>query len=672
MFVTSEMRYVQILLLERDFKRTIDLLGSMGWLELKEHELDNTREGNQAREKYKLHDAELERVERLIGSICDFFSISKTDEKGQLSDLSDIENLFQSLEDQIKEKRERLEFLNLKKSELESGLREIEEFRNLKVTRKDLDRLNFLHFTMGSLGQRDLDHVKVQMKDRMAVLPLQKDLYLLFTSKKGRWTLESELKKVHFKERDFPFEDDVIPGEVFDSVDAELQAITTEIEIIEQYKKDILTKQGSVIVDAIESFNLLQVYQTVYQAIRHSGATSAIEGWIQKQKLPLLTEKLTELLGDTMSIITWKPEERQDIITGGNRVPTIMENRGPLKAFESLVYNYGAPVYGSIDPTLFVAISFMILFGIMFGDMGQGLVIVLGGLALRFLPSLKKHRGMAPLLISVGIMSMVFGYIYGAAFCFEYEQIGHLFRPINRTLFGLDQPYIIHISLHDPTTVLNLFLLTIGFGMIMNMVGIIINVINKFKSGKTGVAIFTRSGIAGFTIFLEVFIMFIMFFFLKIPISEWPRWLWIAAGVSVTMVLINEPATNIIHKHKPIFHGGIGFWLIHLVIESLEILLTVMSNTLSFIRVGAFAFAHTLLSFVVLELAIKIGGSYASPAGIAIIIAGNALILCLEGMIVSIQTIRLEYYEFFSKFFTEQGKTFIPFKIEKSGTSSNA
>lgn len=106
-------------------------------------------------------------------------------------------------------------------------------------------------------------------------------------------------------------------------------------------------------------------------------------------------------------------------------------------------------------------------------------------------------------------------------------------------------------------------------------------------------------------------------------------------------------------------------WLLHCFIEVIEIILTTMSNNLSFIRVGAFAFAHFLLSLTTLQLAQTIGGSIFSIAGILILIAGNTLIIVLEGMIVGIQTIRLHYYEFFSKFFIKLGKEFKPFKINK-------
>ncbi|HQJ06964.1 MAG TPA: V-type ATPase 116kDa subunit family protein, partial [Spirochaetota bacterium] len=122
-----------------------------------------------------------------------------------------------------------------------------------------------------------------------------------------------------------------------------------------------------------------------------------------------------------------------------------------------------------------------------------------------------------------------------------------------------------------------------------------------------------------------------------------------------------------------IFHKGFGMWIFLSIVEIFEVGLSVISNNLSFIRVGAFAFAHAILSFTVIKLAtIAGGGSVSSFGGVIVLIVGNAVVIALEGMIVGIQSIRLEYYEFFSKFFSEQGKQFVPFKINKTKLEENS
>ena len=99
------------------------------------------------------------------------------------------------------------------------------------------------------------------------------------------------------------------------------------------------------------------------------------------------------------------------------------------------------------------------------------------------------------------------------------------------------------------------------------------------------------------------------------------------------------------------------------IVELIEVISTYLSNTMSFIRVGAFALSHAVLGFLVHTLTEMVGGA-ASPGGIGVLIVGNGIIIVLEGMIVAIQCIRLQYYEFFSKFYKETGREFVPFKFE--------
>ena len=108
------------------------------------------------------------------------------------------------------------------------------------------------------------------------------------------------------------------------------------------------------------------------------------------------------------------------------------------------------------------------------------------------------------------------------------------------------------------------------------------------------------------------------------------------------------------------FPNGIGAAFIEGVVEILEIVSSYLSNSVSFLRVGAFALAHAVLGFIIFTMTDLVGGA----GGLAVQILGNAVVIVLEGMIVAIQVIRLQYYEFFSKFFTETGREFTPFRFK--------
>lgn len=658
MFFTAQMRYLQIIVLEKDFQKTIDLLGDFGWLEIK-----NGKENEEKKEKFEEMNQKLDTIEGNIITITEFFGVERSFRKGHLRNILAIEKDLRDLNEKIKPKQEEFYILAEKKKELENGLKELNEFKDLKITKKELDSLNFLYFTIGSLIKKDLDILLDNMKGRLSYLELSKDLYILFTSKKGKWTLESELKKIHFKEKQLPFEDDVLPNELYLKINEELRSTEEKINKIELFMNDLKKKEIKELNQNIESFNLQKIYQNVYQTIKHSGATTTIEGWILKKDRVAIKEKIHDLLGNRVSMISYDPNELEEVKTGKLKVPVLMDNSPVIKPFEKLVFNYGAPLYGSIDPTFFVAISFLLLFGLMFGDMGQGLIIMLVGIFLRKSKRISKFRDSAPILIYAGIFAMIFGYLYGAAFCFEHEHLEHFLKPINKTLFNIDAPYIINITINDISSIMNLFILTVSFGIVINLLGIALNIINNFSKKKIGEALFARTGIAGFIMLLSLAILlYRVIIFSQKP----PSFLVVLIITSVSLIILKNPLDSIISKNKKLFHHGFGMWLLHSVVELIELILSTMSNNLSFIRVGAFAFAHVLLSVTTLKLAEAIGGSIVSIGGILIIIFGNLLIITLEGMIVTIQTIRLEYYEFFSKFFTEIGKKFIPFKIEKN------
>ena len=138
---------------------------------------------------------------------------------------------------------------------------------------------------------------------------------------------------------------------------------------------------------------------------------------------------------------------------------------------------------------------------------------------------------------------------------------------------------------------------------------------------------------------------------------------WIVIGLTLFFASFAEPFERALSHEKPLLKDGLLAYIIGGVVEVIEVLSGYLSNTVSFIRVGAFALSHAVLDYMIMILTNLCGGA-ASVGGIVVLIAGNAIVLVLEGMIVAIQVIRLQYYEFFSKFFHETGQEFKPFKFE--------
>ncbi|HPY87675.1 MAG TPA: V-type ATPase 116kDa subunit family protein [Spirochaetota bacterium] len=648
------MKFVRLVLLQRDFQRALDYLGSFGWVEIKRAQKEKV-------EKFSSIHTIVSEIEDNASYINNFFEIESSKENGELIDINTIDAYFRNLKEIAAPYKEKLDELAKRKKEFDDGLRELEKFKNLPISRNVLESFEHIHFVVGSLPREEMDFLKEKLSNRIISIDLEEDLYIIFTAKKGRWTLESELKKLAFKERAIPGEESAIPKEIIDIYVKEKSIIEAEIEKLNNIKSELYKKSKNSIRKHSASFNLQKIYLDVYENVSHSESVTMIEGWVLKRKLKELVANLNGLFGETYSIAVYSPSELEDVKNGTLKVPVFMENLKFIKPFEGIVFNYGTPLYGTIDPTIFVTFSFLLFFGMMYGDIGQGFVIFLIGLFVRYVI---KKKDVGFVLSAVGFTAMIFGYLYGSVFCFEHLSV---FRYINKTLFGLDRAYIIDLS---PANSLNIFYVTVGFGVIINLLGILINVINSFIKKDMLENFFSPKGVAGFFLLLSVGIIAFNFFVLGKGTGL------VVVGLlifSLILIFLKEPLVNIIGRKKPIFHKGFGMWIFLSIVEIFEVGLSVISNNLSFIRVGAFAFAHAILSFTVIKLAtIAGGGSVSSFGGVIVLIVGNAVVIALEGMIVGIQSIRLEYYEFFSKFFSEQGKQFVPFKINKTKLEENS
>ena len=196
-------------------------------------------------------------------------------------------------------------------------------------------------------------------------------------------------------------------------------------------------------------------------------------------------------------------------------------------------------------------------------------------------------------------------------------------------------------------------------GFIINSLGIIINIVNNIKLKKYEHVVLGKFGLVGLCFF-----WYVVFMVLRIAIMKGATSIidGIIISICIILVFFEHPLINIIAGKKPILENGAFAGIIQGFVEILELLSTFISNSVSFLRVGAFALSHAVLSFIVFKLTDLVGG-YMS-LGILVTIFGNLIIILLESLIVTIQVIRLQYYEFFSKFFTETGVEFKPFKFE--------
>ena len=128
-------------------------------------------------------------------------------------------------------------------------------------------------------------------------------------------------------------------------------------------------------------------------------------------------------------------------------------------------------------------------------------------------------------------------------------------------------------------------------------------------------------------------------------------------GIPLIIIMLKEPLTRLVKKESPMIEGSKGMYFVQSFFELFEVMLSYLSNTLSFVRIGAFAVSHAAMMEVVLMLA----GAEAGSPNWLVVIGGNIFVTAMEGLIVGIQVLRLEYYEMFSRFYKGSGKPFRPF-----------
>lgn len=319
--------------------------------------------------------------------------------------------------------------------------------------------------------------------------------------------------------------------------------------------------------------------------------------------------------------------------------PTKLKNGWFARPFSMFVEMYGMPNYNDIDPTPFVALTYTLLFGIMFGDLGQGIVLsIVGYIAYKW-----KHMQLGEIAIRIGISSAFFGILYGSVFGNET-----LLNPLFTDVLGMEEkPFEVMTS----GFIMPLLVAVIALGAVLILCSMCINLYVQFKHKDYGELLFSHNGICGIIFYGSLLLGVALQFGLGIPVFNM---IYIVCLLVIPFLLMfcKEPLTHWM-QHKRLFPEGFGGFFMQSFFELFEVCLSYLTNTISYLRVGGFVLSHAGMMLVVTLLMDMAGG-----ASIIVAILGNIFVMCLEGMIVGIQILRLEFYEMFSRYFTGDGIAF--------------
>lgn len=652
---TTQMRLVELMALKQDITRVIEFLGKKGVFQFEDTGVsssDDSKKPNKDKEVF----ASLQQA-RVYLNIKDRDSNILDCPLPVREDYTNAQIILDAVESLKKRDVEMTESLK----RVKEAYREALAFSNLKAAYADLEHLSFLTLRIGKIDPEVIDELKFAVGDRAAIVQLgnDKSTILAAASKKGRFALDSELKRFGFVAMEIPKDFKGIPDDVLAGLKNQTEEAEKQLALVAEERKNFADTHEQMLLTLLGVFSVGAQVHAMENKLEATHMVYRITGWIPAFDSKNIMHELDKLTEGRIAIREFQPGEVPSVVSGHVKVPVQLKHGSLVGAFERMIFSYGSPIYGAIDPTPFVALFFTILFGIMFGDLGQGLVFLLLGILMAVkIIKVGNWNKFAPIFISIGVSSSIMGLLTGEFF--SNETLLEPFAEFVTGLFGTPRaPILKMMPSSDPQSIKNMFMFfgfSISVGFIINTSGLIINIVNNFNRKRLGKALFGKTGISG-----AVFFWYVIAFAIRIAaFGHVPAvYDWVIIGLTLFGAAYGEILERIIEGEHPVFENGFGAAVIAGIVEIIEVISNYLSNTISFMRVGAFALSHAVLGYIINTMTELVGG----VGGIAVLLIGNVVVIVLEGMIVAIQVIRLQYYEFFSKFFNETGREFKPFKF---------
>ena len=532
------------------------------------------------------------------------------------------------------------------KAVCESGIEKYKHFKGMDIDLDQIAQCKYIKIRFGHMPKASFDKLNTVFKDNPYAV-----FHRCSADETDYWgayfapvNMVNELDSIFAFLLFEPFE---VPGAA-GTVDEVLSEFQHSIDIIGSQIEEITARLQKLWTDEQEHCDRIYsnlVYQNTLYALRsfvlHNDDRFMLVGFVPASEEKKFKAAVSEI--PDVSLEVSDPDAHSD----ATAVPVKMKKgfkllRPLVEPYNYYIDMYGTPAYSDIDITPFVAITYTVLFGMMFGDLGQGAVLALIG----FLMWKLKKMELGKILVPCGIASMVFGFLFGSVFGYE-----EMLDPVYHKLGWSGKPMSVMDSIN---TVL---LIAIGIGVGLMVCAILLNIYACLKRRQFGEAVFSQNGVVGLLFYLAGVNFASGFMNGPAPLPN--SVCFGIMGVCAVLLMIKEIPIGIIDKHPDWKPDSVMDFILQNVFELLEYVLSYLSNTVSFLRVGAFVLVHAGMMMVVFSLA-------GESENLFVIILGNILVIALEGLLTGIQALRLEYYEMFSRFYTGGGTAFRPIRIEKS------
>ena len=547
--------------------------------------------------------------------------------------------------------------LDKKRSDLENQLTTVDEslrvirpFRNLDFDISSILKFRFIRFRFGRIGKEYYQKFERYIYDNLDTIFIkcdEDDQYIwgmYFVPEPESQKVKAVYSSMHFEKIYMPDSYEGTAREAFEQLAQKRSLILSDFNTVSQKRNDFLISHCREILAAQAAIARLSGnfdIRKLAACTKGKGENDIFYilcGWMTEKDAHSFQ---TDIKDDSKIFCIIDGEDDEHIQPETHQQPpTKLKNPKLFKPFEMYINMYGLPAYNEMDPTWFVAITYSFIFGAMFGDAGQGLLLFIGG----FLLYKFKHIALAGIISCAGVFSTIFGILFGSFFGFENLFPALWLRPMNNMM---TVPFIGKLN--------TVFIVAIGFGMGLILLCMVFNIINAWKAHDTEHIWFDTNSVAGLVFYGSATVSIALI--LTGHTLPGGILLFIMFGIPLILIFFKEPLTALVEKKSEVMPKEKGMFIVQGLFEMFEVLLSYFSNTLSFVRIGAFAVSHAAMMEVVLMLA----GFESGHLNWIVVILGNLFVSGMEGLIVGIQVLRLEYYEIFSRFYAGNGREFKPF-----------
>lgn len=555
--------------------------------------------------------------------------------------VADAEKFLDKIDEELVDVRDEIAKLKEQIEQLNVDYTTLAPFKTLNYTLKRIYDMEFFKYRFGKIPRVSFDKFESYLDPDInaifiTTLVEAETVYGVFFAPIEYFDdVEKDFKNIHFDEisiprkyKGFPNDECLEISNKINELNEQILNKETEIDKIIENNKNKLVSAIRRIETAYSNFDVRKLAAVT----RDSGVTfQVLCGWMTTKE----AKKLHRETDNDVNVVCIVSDDVDDHKT---KPPTKLKNFRFIKPFEMFVRMYGLPSYNEFDPTLFLTITYAFIFGIMFGDLGQGLCLVIGGAILYKV----KKMDLAGIVCAAGVFSCIFGALFGSFFGFEFESLIH---PLHSMV---TLPFLGQINL----VLVAAFL----FGAFVILSTMILNIANAIKQKDLGKALFGPNAVTGFIFYASIIAVIVLY----MTGNSLPGTILLMVMFVLPLVLIflEVPLKNLLKKKKPIEESP-GIFAATAFFELFDYLLTYLSNALSFLRIGVFAISHAAMMQVVMTLA---GAENGGSANIAVVIIGNIIVIAMEGLVVGIQVLRLEYYEIFSRFYEGSGREFVPYR----------